>query len=48
MKYFSIFNGIGGFELGIERATQRYKQLGNAVTVNVIEAIVRAMIKKGY
>jgi site-specific DNA-cytosine methylase len=27
--------------------TQRYKQLGNAVTVNVIEAIMRRMINNG-
>ena len=54
MKYLSLFSGIGGFELGIQRAfscdreqhiesisdSSRYKMCGNAVTVNVVEAVV--------
>lgn len=55
MKYFSMFTGVGGFELGIKKAhpdwecvgfsdTQRYKMMGNAVTVNVIEAIAKRFV----
>ena len=53
MKYLSLFTGIGGFEKGIEQAyennkswviEQRYKQCGNAVTVNVIEDIMNRLI----
>ena len=50
MKFISLFAGVGGFDLGMERAGHewkatgkvakqadgpRYKQMGNAVTVNV-------------
>ena len=33
-NYVSLFSGIGGLS-----DSQRYKQAGNAVTVNVIQAI---------
>lgn len=48
MKYFSMFSGIGGFEVGWTEGvsdTQRYKTLGNAVTVNVVEAIVSKLFQ---
>lgn len=43
MKFVSLFAGVGGFDLGLELAgqadTHRYKQMGNAVTVNVAHYI---------
>ena len=73
-RYFSMFTGVGGFELGLGKRfdpvgfseidkyasellrkrfpdnwtrgfsdTQRYKMMGNAVTVNVIKAIANQL-----
>ena len=39
--------GVVGEDIIVMSDTQRYKQLGNAVTVNVVEAIVTEMILKG-
>ena len=43
------FTALGRFDDGIKpiSSTQRYKTLGNAMTVNVIEAIVTRMIQVG-
>jgi site-specific DNA-cytosine methylase len=54
IRYFSMFTGVGGFELGIGDKgecigfsdTQRYKMMGNAVTVNVIMAIMEKLWKQ--
>lgn len=49
MNFLDLFAGIGGFRLGMERAaqvnsnSQLYKQAGNSVTVNVIEAIAKKL-----
>ena len=39
----SLFSGIGGFDLGFERAGM--KQIGNAVAVPVAEGIARRILK---
>ena len=40
MNLLDLFSGIGGFHLGLEQSdTQRYKQLGNAVSVPVVKAV---------
>jgi cytosine-specific methyltransferase len=48
MKIMDLFSGIGGFSLGFQRAgyqfTERYKLIGNAVTVNIVEFIARKLI----
>lgn len=48
MKVASLFAGIGGFDLGLQRAgmsiATRYRMLGNAVTVPVAEWIGRRII----
>lgn len=53
MKYLSLFSGVGGFEKGIEQAyenlqnlsdTQAYKVYGNAVTVNVVQAVMERLL----
>ncbi len=54
MKLLDLFTGIGGFSLAFKRVfpdgwtenvsdTQRYKCLGNAITVNVAEEIIRKL-----
>ena len=56
-NFLDLFSGIGGFSLGFKRAgykfayhgfsdTQRYKCLGNAVSVPVVEVIANKL--KGY
>lgn len=56
MKYLSLFSGIGGFELGIEKAyvdvsTPAWDKQGwlgveemRAVTVNVIKTIISKLL----
>ena len=55
MKIIDLFSGIGGFSLGFQRAgyqfgtiksiarTQRYKLIGNAVTVDIVELIAKRL-----
>ena len=43
MKYFSMFSGIGGFEIGIQQA---YKCYGNAVTTNVVREVIKRLYAK--
>lgn len=43
MNFADIFAGIGGFHLS---NTQVWKQLGNSVAVDVVEAILRNMVSE--
>lgn len=50
MTLVSLFAGIGGFDLGFERAgirSVRYRMLGNAVCVNVAEWIAGRLAAAG-
>lgn len=60
IRYLDLFSGIGGFREGLTQAggftcaghfqsdTQLYKQAGNGVTVNVIEAIGRRLTEAHF
>ena len=55
MRYFSMFSGIGGFELGIHQAwfdsqpNPHYTEvpipecIGNAITTSVVQAVIERL-----
>ncbi len=53
MRFISLFSGIGGFEQGFpngwttnQKDSTRYRQLGNAVAVPVVEWIGKRIVRQ--